>query len=105
MAQVVELLGFFPKHLALSGKYSNEIFNRRGISSFLDFLIGLGKGELRHIHKLRYWRLPDVLNEKYLMPRKDAELFSSFLLPMLDLNPEKRATAQSMLKHSWLDTE
>jgi len=41
-AQVVELLGFFPKHLALAGKYSGEIFNKRG--------------ELRHIHKLRYWK-------------------------------------------------
>jgi hypothetical protein len=30
IAQVMELLGFFPKHLALAGKQSNEIFNRRG---------------------------------------------------------------------------
>lgn len=98
MAQVVELLGFFPKHLALNGKYSNEIFNRRGTVPSLLIL-----GELRHIHKLRYWRLFDVLHEKYLLPRKEAELLSSFLLPMLDLNPDKRASAQTMLKHSWLD--
>jgi hypothetical protein len=30
MAQIVELLGPFPKHLALSGKYSMDIFNRKG---------------------------------------------------------------------------
>lgn len=30
MAQIMELLGPFPKHLALSGKYSMDIFNRKG---------------------------------------------------------------------------
>ncbi|RKP25180.1 kinase-like domain-containing protein [Syncephalis pseudoplumigaleata] len=88
IAQVIELLGFFPKHLALSGKQSGEIFNRRG--------------ELRHIHRLRYWRLPDVLAEKYHYPRQKAELLASFLLPMLDLNHEKRASARTMLQHAWI---
>lgn len=27
----------------------------------------------------------------------------SFLEPMLNLNPDKRATAQAMLTHEWLD--
>ena len=35
----------------MSGKWSQEIFNR--------------KGELRNIHRLRHWALPDVLHEKY----------------------------------------
>jgi hypothetical protein len=30
IAQVVELMGAFPRHLALSGKYSSEIFTRKG---------------------------------------------------------------------------
>jgi len=30
MAQVLELLGDMPRSLALSGKYSGEVFNRRG---------------------------------------------------------------------------
>jgi len=38
MAHIVELLGNIPRHLALSGRYSHEIFNKRG--------------ELRHIHHL-----------------------------------------------------
>ncbi|KAI9590871.1 kinase-like domain-containing protein [Syncephalis fuscata] len=88
VAQVMELLGFFPKHLALAGKHSGEIFNRRG--------------ELRHIHRLRYWRLPDVLNEKYHYSRQKADLLASFLLPMLDLNYEKRASARTMLQNAWL---
>ena len=33
MAQVLELLGDMPKNLALSGKYSHEIFTRKGESS------------------------------------------------------------------------
>jgi len=30
VAQIMELLGDMPKALALSGKYSHEMFNRRG---------------------------------------------------------------------------
>lgn len=32
MAQIMELLGEMPRSLALSGKYSHEMFNRRGQS-------------------------------------------------------------------------
>lgn len=88
MAQIVELVGSVPKQLASTGKYSNEIFNR--------------KGELRHIHKLRFWRLNDVLHDKYHLSRFDADFLSSFLLPMLDLNTEKRAAAGLMATHPWL---
>lgn len=42
IAQMIELMGPFPKNVALAGKYSNELFSR--------------KGELRHISKLKYWR-------------------------------------------------
>ncbi|CAG8706579.1 16116_t:CDS:2, partial [Racocetra fulgida] len=59
-------------------------------------------GELRHIHKLRHWKLADVLQEKYLLPRNDAEFMADFLLPMLDLNPDKRATARQSLNNRWL---
>ncbi|EGF77797.1 hypothetical protein BATDEDRAFT_13882, partial [Batrachochytrium dendrobatidis JAM81] len=75
-AQIVELLGNFPKNMALSGKYSSNLFTR--------------KGELRHIHKLRFWRLQDVLHEKYHFSVADATAISSFILPMLEINPLKR---------------
>jgi len=91
IAQITELLGNFSKHLALSGKYSNEIFNR--------------KGELRSITKLRPWRLADVLYDKYALSRTDADFMSSFLLPMLDLNPDKRASARQSLNHPWLQID
>jgi serine/threonine-protein kinase SRPK3 len=88
MAQVIELMGNFPKKLALSGKYSQELFNR--------------KGELRHIHKLRMWPLQDVLHEKYLMPRAEADILGNFLCKMLVLDPALRASAQQMTEHPWL---
>ncbi|KAF9957487.1 serine/threonine protein kinase, CMGC group [Mortierella alpina] len=88
MAQIIELMGNFPKKLALSGKYSQELFNR--------------KGELRHIHKLRMWPLQDVIHEKYLMPRADADFLADFLGRMLLLDPQLRASAQEMSQHPWL---
>lgn len=88
MAQIIELMGHFPKRLALSGKYSHEMFNRRG--------------ELRNIQRLRMWRLEDVLREKYVMPKKDAEVLADFLEKMLQLDPTQRATAGEMTDHPWI---
>ena len=51
-------------------------------------------GELRHITKLRPWGLYDVLTEKYEWDREEADVFTSFLTPMLEFNPEQRATAE-----------
>lgn len=88
IAQIIELLGPFPKSLCLSGKWSQEIFNR--------------KGELRNIHRLRHWALPDVLREKYHYSMEESMRLSEFLLPMLDLSPEKRANAGGMAAHEWM---
>jgi serine/threonine-protein kinase SRPK3 len=59
-------------------------------------------GELRHINRLRLWPLMSVLKEKYLMEPAEAELLSSFLMPMLHYYPDSRATAAEMVKHPWL---
>lgn len=59
-------------------------------------------GDLRHITKLKPWGLFDVLVEKYEWSKEEAHNFSSFLLPMLDLVPERRATAAHCLSHPWL---
>ncbi|EFP89471.1 serine/threonine protein kinase, CMGC group [Puccinia graminis f. sp. tritici] len=89
IAQIIELVGPFPTPVALSGKFSYEIFNR--------------KGELRHIHKLKHWPLEAVLKEKYCLDKQAAIDLTSFLEPMLNVVPEKRATAERMLKHCWLE--
>lgn len=81
-------MGPFPKSLCMAGKWSQEIFNR--------------KGELRNIHRLRHWALPDVLKEKYHFEEKEAKRVADFLVPMLELVPEKRANAGGMAAHEWL---
>ncbi|CAG5114931.1 unnamed protein product [Candidula unifasciata] len=88
LAHIIELIGPIPRHIALSGKYSREFFNRRG--------------ELRHISKLKPWSLVDVLTEKYEWSEKDAQEFCDFLVPMLVFDPSERATASECLKHPWL---
>lgn len=90
IAQMIELLGKIPRSFALGGKYSYEIFNRRG--------------ELRHIRDLEYWKLEDVLVEKYSIPKEEAIEIADFLLPMLEYVPKRRATAQECLRHCWLAT-
>lgn len=82
IAQIIELLGMFPRSLYMSGKWSQEIFSR--------------KGELRNIHRLRHWALPDVLKEKYHFNKADAESIAKFLEPMLALEPKDRANAGGM---------
>lgn len=89
IAQIIELLGPFPKSLCLSGKWSQEIFNR--------------KGELRNIHRLRHWALPDVLKEKYHFKEDEAKRIAEFLTPMLELTPDKRANAGGMAGAPWLE--
>ncbi|XP_050978647.1 SRSF protein kinase 1b isoform X5 [Labeo rohita] len=88
IALIIELLGKIPRKLIMNGKYSKEFFTK--------------KGDLRHITKLKPWGLQDVLVEKYEWAREEAQNFSDFLLPMLDLIPEKRATAAECLRHSWI---
>ncbi|XP_051964973.1 SRSF protein kinase 1-like isoform X1 [Xyrauchen texanus] len=88
IALIIELLGAVPRKLVLTGKYSKEFFTK--------------KGDLKHITKLKPWGLLDVLMDKYEWPREQAENFTDFLLPMLELLPEKRATAADCLRHPWL---
>uniref|UniRef100_A0A8C6WS04 non-specific serine/threonine protein kinase n=1 Tax=Neogobius melanostomus TaxID=47308 RepID=A0A8C6WS04_9GOBI len=88
LALMIELLGKVPRHYALNGKYSQEYFDK--------------KGDLKHITKLKPWGLLEVLMDKYEWPREEAETFADFLLPMLELIPEKRATAAECLRHPWL---
>lgn len=89
IAQIIELLGPFPRSLCLSGKWSQEIFNRRG--------------ELRNIHKLRHWALPDVLKEKYHFSIEESRRIADFLLPMLELEPGRRANAGGMSSSPFME--
>mmetsp|Transcript_6907 Transcript_6907/g.5146 ORF Transcript_6907/g.5146 Transcript_6907/m.5146 type:complete len:296 (+) Transcript_6907:206-1093(+) len=91
LAQMMELLGRMPENLALSGKHSKKFFTP--------------EGHLKRINGLHYWPLTKVLIEKYHFKDEEAQAFEDFLLPMLAWHPEKRATAQQMLNHPWLNME
>jgi serine/threonine protein kinase len=43
-----------------------------------------------------------VLEKQYDWSASDAELFSAFLLPMLHMDPNERATAKQGLKQEWI---
>ncbi|KAG5837821.1 hypothetical protein ANANG_G00217090 [Anguilla anguilla] len=88
IALIIELLGKVPRKLIVAGKYSKDFFTK--------------KGDLKHITKLKPWGLLQVLVEKYEWQPEEAQTFSDFLLPMLDLIPEKRATAAECLRHAWI---
>ncbi|XP_057678369.1 SRSF protein kinase 1-like isoform X1 [Corythoichthys intestinalis] len=88
IALIIELLGSVPRKLIMNGKYSKDFFTK--------------KGDLKHITKLKPWGLLEVLVDKYEWPRQEAECFADFLLPMLELVPDKRATAADCLRHPWL---
>lgn len=88
LAHIIELLGSIPKDIALSGRLSHALFTKRG--------------ELRNISGLKPWALVDVLTEKYEWSLEQAIEFESFLKPMLEYDPSKRATAADCLKHPWI---
>ena len=88
LAQIMELLGPMPKKYAVGGKYSPAYFNKKGI--------------LRRIESLRFWPLLDVLKEKYHFVEADAESFSSFLLPFLAYDINKRIPAVKGLEHPFI---
>lgn len=88
---MMELLGRMPVEMALGCARSRRFFK--------------SDGRLRRIPGLNYWPLKKVLSEKYKFNDKEANAFTEFLLPMLRMDPNKRATAEQMLKHPWLTME
>ncbi|OBA24303.1 kinase-like protein [Metschnikowia bicuspidata var. bicuspidata NRRL YB-4993] len=88
IAQIIELIGYFPRTMLKEGFNTREFFNH--------------KGELHRISKLKPWGLKNVLIEKYKFPVSDAVEIADFLLPMLTLQPEMRADAGGMINHPWL---
>ncbi|KIO29413.1 hypothetical protein M407DRAFT_242634 [Tulasnella calospora MUT 4182] len=91
VAQIVELIGDgFSKDMKTSGKWSREIWR--------------SNGTLRHISRLHSWPLSDVMKDKYDYKPEDAQLFASFMEPLLKVDWHSRASAKDMLDHPWLNS-
>lgn len=88
LAMFQELLGKMPKRLAVEGKYSKNFFDK--------------KGNLKHIKHLKFWPIQDVLMEKYHFSPEDAQAVADFMTPLLDFDPNTRATPSEALKSDWL---
>ncbi|ESL08331.1 serine/arginine-rich protein specific kinase SRPK [Trypanosoma rangeli SC58] len=84
LALMTELLGELPESMRLGdGKYRSQFYNSRGA--------------LRNIKDLNFWYLDDVLHRKHKFTQKKAGEIAEFLLPMLEFDPQERATATEML--------
>ena len=90
LAHIIELCGKLPKHVALSGKFSKNLFKKNG--------------SMKNILKLKPWSLIEVLTTKYDWEASDAQGFADFLLPMLEYQPTTRATAGQCLLSPYLST-
>ncbi|CAH0561437.1 unnamed protein product [Brassicogethes aeneus] len=90
LAHIIELLGEIPAEIVRSGKFSHLFFD--------------SNNKLKHIYGIKRWRLENVLHEKYSWKKSDAVEFASFLIPMLNFDPNRRASAAECLKHPWFQT-
>jgi hypothetical protein len=57
-----------PLQLCTVGKYARDFFNRNG--------------ELRHIKRLKYWPLQDVLADKYGLPEEEVRAAAAAPVPL-----------------------
>ncbi|KAM4722771.1 SRSF protein kinase 3-like [Rhinophrynus dorsalis] len=88
IACMIELLGRIPPKVAFSGKNSSTFFNKQGDLLRIPYLYPCG--------------LYDTLVTRHKWQKNEALMLASFLLPMLEYAPEKRATAEKCLQHPWL---
>jgi serine/threonine protein kinase len=84
LASISWLLGKIPRKIATSAK-RNSLFG------------------LRHNKRRKSSRLYEILTEQFQWDHVQAEEFTAFLLPMLDFNPNRRATDAECLMHPWLN--
>lgn len=91
LALMQEHLGKMPKSFALSGKHSRDFFNKNG--------------QLIRIKDLRETSIAEaLLEEREDLDEIEAYKIESFLLPMLEYDPDKRISAREALEHEWLWT-
>jgi serine/threonine-protein kinase SRPK3 len=90
LAQIVEILGPIPKSLVSKGIHSHDYLTK--------------DGELKHRKPRSHYPLYKLLVSEYRFNETDAKELVEFLLPLLELIPNKRPTAIQCLDHPWLKT-
>lgn len=88
LGHIIELLGKVPERLIKNSKHGAKYFKE--------------DGNLKSIPKLKPWSLKCVLTEKYEWSEKEADMYSDFLLPMLEFEPSLRASAGDCVQSPWL---
>ena len=91
LSLMVDLLGKFPVDLSLG----DDCYNSEDLFD--------NNGRIRGHKKVDKWPLKNVFIEKYGLDENLAQDITNFMLPMLEYNPKKRATAKEMLNHKWFD--
>ncbi len=90
LAQIMELLGRFPKKMSMRGAKGKKYISNNG--------------SLNRIPKLQNWSLKDVMIAKYRFKQNEAQLFQDFMLPLLNCYPERRTLSHQILSHPWVHT-
>jgi len=90
LAQMLELCGPMPPELLITGKRAAMYFDQ--------------DGTLRHIKELGRYTVLESLVFRHRKNPVTMAPFAEFLQPMLHLHPGKRATAEELLHHPWLQT-
>lgn len=88
LSQMMQLMGPMPRWLTSRGRYARDLFNRNG--------------DLRNLPFMRDFPLHMLLIDKFDYAPEYAEEVASFLVPMLQFDPQKRATAHECLRHQFL---
>lgn len=89
LAQIVELLGAFPE--------PDYLVDCKKVGDF--FQVNHSHLEFKNIKMLKFWKLDNVLVEKYKI---DDKLLVDFMLKCLEFDISKRFDAGSLLSHPWL---
>lgn len=87
LAQIWESLGTFPIEWALASKKAWKYFFRN---------------QLKKVAELHLFPIKEMLTTRYKIGHRQAQEISDFLVLMLEVEPEKRITAEACLRHPWL---
>lgn len=88
---MMQMLNKFQKSYSTIGTQSKKFFD--------------GNGNFKKLNFSGYKSMEEVLIKKYNVKPEEAREIQDFLLPMLEIVPEKRISAREALEHPWLEVK